>query len=616
MSHKQGFYEKYIKRPQDFLCAAGATVVLSPVMGITALIVQKKLGSPVLFTQDRPGLNGRVFKLYKFRTMTDERDADGNLLPDSIRLTSFGKKLRSTSLDELPELFNILKGDMAVVGPRPLLVKYLPRYNEHQARRHEVRPGFTGLAQVHGRNAISWEEKFDWDVRYVDHISFLGDWKIIFETVKTVLKREGINAAGEDTMGEFMGSGDNEKSHLNVLFLTLVGFETLQSRNIYTDLLREFTKNGHHVYVISPIEKRQNKETHLVKEENAEILRLQIGNTQKTNIVEKGISTIMIEPAYKKAIDQYFSKVKFDLVLYSTPPITLVSAIEYAKERDGAKTYLLLKDIFPQNAVDIGLMSKFGIKGLLYRFFRNKEKKLYQISDRIGCMSQANVEYLLRHNPEIAPDITEVCPNSIEVLDKSVDIATRWAIRKKYGIPQEKTIFVYGGNLGKPQGIPFLIECFRKCADIEDAYFLIIGDGTERHLLQAYIDQERPQNVCLMKSLPKEDYDSMVGACDVGMIFLDHRFTIPNFPSRLLSYMQAKIPVLACTDPNTDIGKVITESGFGWWCESNDSDVFYKTINTIMELDIKPFGMRAFEYLRKRYRAEQAYNTIIEHYKM
>lgn len=203
-----GPYEKYIKRPQDFLCALAATIVLSPVMGVTALLVKNKLGTPVLFTQDRPGKDGKVFKLYKFRTMTDARDEKGELLPDEVRLTSFGKKLRSTSLDELPELFNILKGDMAVVGPRPLLVRYLDRYNEHQARRHEVRPGFTGLAQVNGRNAISWEDKFDWDVKYVDHISFIGDWKIIFRTIATVLKREGISAAGEATMEEFLG--DNE----------------------------------------------------------------------------------------------------------------------------------------------------------------------------------------------------------------------------------------------------------------------------------------------------------------------------------------------------------------------------------------------------------------------
>ena len=204
--HKKGFYEKFVKRPQDFLCALAAIIVLSPVMIITAILVRTKLGSPIIFKQERPGLNGKIFTLYKFRTMTDKKDENGNLLPDEIRLTGFGKKLRSTSLDELPELFNILNGDMAVVGPRPLLVRYLPRYNAHQARRHEVRPGFTGYAQVNGRNSITWEDKFDKDVYYVDHVTFLGDWKIIFQTVGTVLKREGISSDTSATMEEFMGT--------------------------------------------------------------------------------------------------------------------------------------------------------------------------------------------------------------------------------------------------------------------------------------------------------------------------------------------------------------------------------------------------------------------------
>ena len=203
-----GVYEKYLKRPQDFICALVAIIILSPVLLITALLVRRRLGSPVLFAQDRPGLNGRIFKLYKFRTMTDEKDEAGNLLPDEDRLTPFGNRLRGTSLDELPELFNILKGDMSVVGPRPLMVQYLDRYNEHQARRHEVRPGFTGLAQINGRNSISWNEKFDWDVRYVDNITFRGDWGIIAKTVSTVLKKEGISSDTSVTMEEFMGNDD------------------------------------------------------------------------------------------------------------------------------------------------------------------------------------------------------------------------------------------------------------------------------------------------------------------------------------------------------------------------------------------------------------------------
>jgi len=398
---------------------------------------------------------------------------------------------------------------------------------------------------------------------------------------------------------------------LNVLFLTLVSFDSLEESGLYTDLLREFVKNGHQVYAISPIERRYQSDTYLNREKNATILRLRIGNIQKTGIIEKGLSTLMIEPTFKRGIKHYFSNVKFDLVLYSTPPITLLGAIEYVKKRDNAKTYLLLKDIFPQNAVDIGMLSVSGIKGLLYRHFRKQEKKLYDISDKIGCMSQANVDYVIGHNPQIDVKKIEICPNSIDLSDKSVDKETRNLIRSKYMIPLDKKIFIYGGNLGKPQGIPFLIECMEKCSDIMDVFFLIVGDGTEFDVIDKYVKTSGQHNIMLMKRLPKEDYDTMVGACDVGMIFLDHRFTIPNFPSRLLAYMCAKIPVLACTDPNTDVGKVIVNGEFGWWCESNDVNNFYETVKMILkELNEKRLGDNAFRFLEANYSTIKGYEII------
>ena len=206
----KGPYERFFKRPLDAFLSTGALIVLSPVLAVTAIAVRLKLGSPVLFTQDRPGKNGKIFKLFKFRTMTDAKDENGELLSDEERLTPFGQKLRSTSLDELPELINIVKGDMAVVGPRPLLVQYLPLYNEHQSRRHEVRPGLTGLAQAHGRNGLSWEEKFDYDVEYVDNVTFKGDCGVIIDTVKEVLNKEGISEDGEATMELFKGTPEDE----------------------------------------------------------------------------------------------------------------------------------------------------------------------------------------------------------------------------------------------------------------------------------------------------------------------------------------------------------------------------------------------------------------------
>ena len=397
---------------------------------------------------------------------------------------------------------------------------------------------------------------------------------------------------------------------MNVIFLSLSNFVSIQYHHIYPDLLREFIKNGHSVYILSPVEQMNKTENPIIQEHGAKIVKVKTGRIQKTNIIEKGINTILIELRFKRAVKKYFKDIKFDLVLYPTPPITFTNVVKYVKKRDGAKTYLMLKDIFPQNAVDIGMLSKTGLKGIIYRYFRRKEKKLYDVSDRIGCMSPANVEYLLKHNPEISSEKAEICPNSIEVHDLNLSAEEKIGMREKYGLPIDKKIFVYGGNLGKPQGVPFIIECLKSQMNNPDAYFMIVGSGTEYSKLENFFVQFKPTNMKLMKSLPKDDYDRMIAACDVGMIFLDHRFTIPNFPSRLLSYMQARLPVLACTDPNTDIGKIIVDGGFGWWCESDDVQTFNNMLEKVITADLDILGQNGFEYLNRECSVSDTYKTI------
>ena len=398
---------------------------------------------------------------------------------------------------------------------------------------------------------------------------------------------------------------------MNILFMTIGKMDNIEDHTIYCDLLRCFRDAGHKVYTISPYEKVTGLKTKYEKKNGVNMLHVRTGNvTGKAGLIEKGIAQLSIELVFIKAIKRYYSNVKFNLVMYSTPPITFCNVIEYVKKRDGAQSYLLLKDIFPQNAVDIGMMQKNGIKGILYRFFREKEKKLYKISDHIGCMSKANIDYVIRHNPEINRDKVILCPNCIEPIDMSISTEVRKHIREKYSIPQDKTVFVYGGNLGRPQGIPFIIKCLMKQKENNKVFFLIIGDGTEFEKLKEFFDKEKPKNMKLMSKLPKDEYDAMVAACDVGLIFLDHRFTIPNFPSRLLSYMQAKIPVLAATDTNTDVGKVITDGGFGWWCESNNVNAFSKLVEAASSADLTQMKINEIKYLMENYTVSMVYENI------
>ena len=398
---------------------------------------------------------------------------------------------------------------------------------------------------------------------------------------------------------------------MNILFLTIGRMESIEVHSLYPDLLRQFREQRHDVYIVSPYERRIGGKTSCNIENGVHMLRVKTGNITKCNIIEKGLSTLRIESQFVQAIKKYFSSIKFDLILYSTPPITFANVVQYVKKRDGATSYLLLKDIFPQNAVDLGMMQMTGIKGLIYKYFRMKEKKLYSLSDRIGCMSLANVEYVLNHNPEISKDRVEVCPNSIDPVDMTLSEEEKKEMRIKYDIPLDKKVFVYGGNLGKPQDVPFIVACLKACAKLENAYFVIAGSGTDRHFLEEYMKEENPSHVKLFGQLPKSEYDKMIACCDVGLIFLDHRFTIPNFPSRLLSYMQVDLPILACTDPNSDVGKIITQGGFGWWCESNDVSTFCRQVEVVIN-DIDDMFAKGKTYLNKYYTVEQAYHIITD----
>lgn len=395
---------------------------------------------------------------------------------------------------------------------------------------------------------------------------------------------------------------------MNILFLTMNSFKSIDVHNIYSDLMKVFIAHGHRPYIVTPREKRIGKVTELVDYEDHSILRVKIGNTSGVSFVEKGISTVLLESQFNRAIDKYLGNIKFDIILYSTPPITLVGVIKRMKKKSRAKSYLMLKDIFPQNAIDISL---FSAQSLIAKFFRHKEKKLYQLSDKIGCMSQANVDFVLNHNSEISKEKVEILPNAI-ILNPMVDreVAKR-GVRAQFNVPEDAVTFLFGGNIGKPQGVPFLIDCLRAVKNRKDFFFIVCGSGSEFHLLKEYKECEKPSNLCLVDFLPKKEYDQLASGCDVGLILLDHRFTIPNYPSRILSYMENATPVICATDPNTDIGKLVEENQIGFACESNSIEDFVGCLEKIKEADRDAMGAKARELCSTLFSVEDCYYKII-----
>lgn len=404
---------------------------------------------------------------------------------------------------------------------------------------------------------------------------------------------------------------------MNILFLTMSSnVQNINERGIYTDLIRKFSNEGHNIFIVFPFERRYNMPTQLKNCNGVKLLGVKTLNVTRSNIVEKGIGQILLEYQFKSSIKKFFSNIDFDIILYSTPPITFSKVIKHVKKNNPkALAYLLLKDIFPQNAVDLEMISKTGIKGLLYKFFRRKEKELYKISDFIGCMSPANVKYVLDHNKEIPAFKVEVAPNSYEVPNLKENLLSQDSIRLKYNLPVDKPIFLYGGNMGKPQGIPFLIQCLNAVKDRSDCHFLIIGNGTEYTKLENWYNSSKPESVSLFERLPKEEYDHLANACDVGLIFLDYRFTIPNYPSRLLPYLMEQKPIIAVTDPNCDAGKIAQENGYGFYCPSNSVEEFVKAIDKMLASDIKQMGKKGYGFFLDNYTIEHTYNAVMQHLK-
>lgn len=399
---------------------------------------------------------------------------------------------------------------------------------------------------------------------------------------------------------------------MNIIFLTVSRIRDVDSRGIYADLMRKFRNEGHGVYIVTPVERQFGLPTGLTEMSGIKILSVRTLNIQKTNMVEKGLGTVLLETQFKNAIKKHFQNIRFDLILYSTPPITTTNVVRYLKRQNpNAVSYLLLKDIFPQNAVDLGMFSK---SSPIYWWFRKKEIALYITSDFIGCMSPANVEFIKKHNPYIRPKQVEIAPNSIEPQSVTATI-NKEEIKKKYNLPTNVPVFIYGGNLGRPQGVEFLIHCLEANNKRKDCHFLIVGNGTEYSKIRSWYETCEPTNTSLLAGLPKDDYDQLVQSCDVGLIFLDRRFTIPNYPSRLLSYLEYEMPIIAATDTNTDIGSIAEANGYGYWCESVNPEDFTDCVDKMLASDYKEMGKQGHKFLKKNYLVEHTYNAIFQHLK-
>ncbi|MBI6001462.1 glycosyltransferase family 4 protein [Clostridium perfringens] len=398
---------------------------------------------------------------------------------------------------------------------------------------------------------------------------------------------------------------------MNILYLTISNLN-MGEHGIYQDLIKELISNGHNVTIVMANEEKYLKKTSLNIEEGIDILRVKVGNQFGVSFIKKGISNLFLENQFKKSINKFLNNKEFDLILYATPPVTFSGVVEFCKKKYNATTYLMLKDIFPQNAVDIGLFKKYG---LIYNIFKKKEENLYKNSDWIGCMSKKNIEYLLEHNKWLDSDRVEMFPNAIYPCKPKKHEETE-SYRTKLNIPKDKILYVFGGNLGKPQGINFLIKAIKSVSNDLTCHFIIVGSGSEEDSVK--IEATNMNNLTFIKALPRDKYESLIKECDIGIISLDHRFTIPNYPSRILSYMDKGIPILACTDKNTDIKELVEEEAkCGKWCYSNNIEDFKNCLEYFRnnKENLKKIGLNGRRYLENNFNVKSSIEILERHFK-
>ncbi|CAM2770378.1 glycosyltransferase family 4 protein [Erysipelothrix tonsillarum] len=398
---------------------------------------------------------------------------------------------------------------------------------------------------------------------------------------------------------------------MKILYLSSTN-SGMHRHSIYFDLLTEFKNNGHDVTIVYAREKRLNQATEYYDQFRMHYLGVKTGNlTKNSNLIDKGIATLRIDSQFKRAIKKHLSHETFDLVLYSTPPITLLKTVKYLKTKNpDSVLYLMLKDIFPQNAVDLGFMKQ---NGPIHRFFSFKERKLYTMFDVIGTMSPANLEYMKKQHPSTTNKL-EILPNALAINPDNT-LEEPVSIRETYSIRDDQTILLYGGNLGAPQAIPFVIECIDRIKNDSRIIFLIAGSGAKADMITSFIQENNISNTLFLGQLESKVYNSLASQCDIGLIYLDYRFTIPNYPQRLLTYLEAAKPIVCATDVVTDIGKIAEANNYGMRVESNDVEAWYQAVDTLVsDSDLrKKMGANGHHYLMNHYTVAHAYNIIIKH---